>query len=84
MFCPGLMASEKFLIIVFCGLYPKVTLLNLTSPLIFEGSKGIALSSVSSVSSRNSNTLSAAATVDCNELAIWAVSPIGCMKDLTY
>ena len=70
--------------IVLSELYPKWTFSNSTFPSISSVLTGFSTSKLSSSSSKNSNTLSAAAAVDWSTFAICAVWAIGCINDLIY
>ena len=71
------MLAQKSLIIVFSGSYPKFTWSKTTFPFkLFSFIFPFAVS-ISSGSSKNSNTLSAAAIIDCNVPEICAICVIG-------
>ena len=82
-FCPGRISAEKPWMISLSGEYPKRTSLNSTCPWTFSSFTDFSDSSSISGSSRNSNTLSAAAATDCIETTAWEICVSGCVNRRT-
>ena len=72
-FCPGMTSAENPWMISLSGEYPKWTSRNSTCPSTWSSLTAFPDSSSISGSSRNPNTLSAAAATDCIETMAWDI-----------